>query len=74
MMTIKVLESVSGIFLAQVDVPIRMWHMIKITNIGFSEHHQMQVPITENQVGLMGMMSQTAEQVEMDYPEAPDSK
>ena len=38
----------------------------------FNEHHMTQVPITENQLGTMGMMSQVAEHVGMDYPEVPD--
>ena len=38
-----------------------------------SEHHQMQVSITFNQLGTMGMMSQVAEHV-MDYLELPDSR
>ena len=47
MMTIYVLESVSGILMAQMDLPIQLWHMIEIMRRGFSEHHQMQVPITQ---------------------------
>ena len=34
----------------------------------------MQVPITDNQLGTMEMVSQIAEQVGMDYPEVPDSR
>ena len=51
MMTIKVLESVSGIFLfAQKDVQIQVGHMHEIMRGEFSEHHQVEVPIIENQL------------------------
>ena len=73
-MTIKVRDSVSGIFLAQMDVPIQVWHMIEIMRNNFNEQHMYQAPITENQLGTMRMMSQIAEQVGMDYPEVPDSR
>ena len=46
MMTIKVLESVSGIFLAQMDVPNQVWRMIEIT----IEHHSELLCNNENDV------------------------
>ena len=72
--TIKVLESSFGIILAQTDVPTQVWHMIEIMRSDFCEHHQMQVFISPNQFGTMGMMSQIAEQVGTDYPEILESK
>ena len=42
-MTMKMLESVSRSFLAQMDVPIQVWHMVEIMRRDFSEQHQMQV-------------------------------
>ena len=48
--------------------------MVEIMRRDVREHHQMQVPITFNQLGTMGMMSQVAEHVGMEYPEVPDSR
>ena len=45
---IQVRETVSGVFLARVDIPIQVWHMMEMMRRDFSEHHMMQVPITEN--------------------------
>ena len=39
----------------------------------FSEHHMMQVPITENQLGTMQMMEDVSEHVGMNNPEIPGS-
>ena len=47
--------------------------MIAIMRRDFSEHHQMQVAINENKLGTLGMMSQNAEQIGIDYPESPHS-
>ena len=43
--------------------------MIEIIKRDFSEHHQLQVPITKNKLETMGMMSKIPELVGMDYPE-----
>ena len=51
------------------DVSIQLWYMIEIMKRDFSGHHQLQVPITKNKLGMMGMMSKIPEQVGMDYPE-----
>ena len=69
---IQVRETVSGIFLARMDIAIQVWHMVEVMRKDFNEHHMTQVPITENQLGTMGMMSQVAEHVGIDYPEVPD--
>ena len=45
---IQVRETVSGVFLARVDIPIQVWHMMEMMRRDFREHHMMQVPITEN--------------------------
>ena len=71
MVTMKELKSLSGIFVVQKDVPIQVWHMIAIMRRDFSEHHQMQVPINENKLATLRMMSQNAEKFGMDYPEFP---
>ena len=71
-MEIKVLKSIAGIFLAQKNVSIQVCHIIEIMRRDFSEHHQMQVPITESPLETMTKMSQIAEQVCLDYPEIPD--
>ena len=56
-------------FLAQMDVPIQVWHIIEIMRRDFSEHRQIHVPITENQVGTVGMIFYIAQQIEMNYPD-----
>ena len=40
----------------------------------FNEHHMMQVPITENQLGTMQTMEEVSDHVGMNYPEIPDSR
>ena len=45
---IQVRETVSGVFLARMDVPIHVWHMVEVMRREFNEHHMTQVPITEN--------------------------
>ena len=48
--------------------------MIETMRREFRENHQMQVPINENQLGTIVLMSQIAEKVGMDYSEVADSK
>ena len=74
MLTIKVLESVSGFFLVQLDVPIQVWHMIEIMRRDFSERHRMQAPITENQLQTTLKITQIAEQIGIDCFDFPDSR
>ena len=70
-----VIESVSGILLAQMDVPIRVWHIVEIMRRDFSEHHHMQFSITQNQFGgTIEIMSKTTEEAGLDYTEVPDSR
>ena len=71
---IQVRETVSGVFLARMDIPIQVWHMVKVMRKDFNEHHMMQVPITENQLGTMQMMGEVSDHVGMNYPEIPDSR
>ena len=71
---IQVREKVSGVFLARLDIPIQVWHMVEVMRRDFNEHHMMQVPITENQLGTMQMMEEVSEHVGMNYPEIPDSR
>ena len=71
---IQVRETVSGVFLARMDIPIQVWHMVEVMRRDFNEHHMMQVPITENQLGTMQMMEEVSEHVGMNYPEIPDSR
>ena len=58
--------------MALVDVTIQVWHMIEITRRDFSDHHQIQAPITKNQLETIGMMSHFTEQLGMDYFEVFD--
>ena len=71
---IQVREKVSGVFLARMDIPIQVWHMVEVMRRDFNEHHMMQVPITENQLGTMQMMGEVSDRVGMSYPEIPDSR
>ena len=69
---IQVRETVSGVFLAQMDIPIQLRHMVEVMRRDFNEHHMMQVPITENQLGTMQMMEEVSDHVGMNYLELPD--
>ena len=71
---IQVRETVSGVFLLRMGIPIQAWHMVQVTQKDFNEHHMMQVPMTENQVGEMQLTEEVAEHVRMSYPEPPDSR
>ena len=64
-------ETVSGVFLARLDIPIQVWHMVEAMRRDFNEHHLMQAPITENQLGTMQMMEEVSEHVGMNYFEIP---
>ena len=48
--------------------------MVEVMRMDFSEHHMMQIPNTENQLGTMQMMEELYEHVGMNYPEIPDSR
>ena len=71
---IQVQETVSGVFLLGMGIPIQVWHMVEVTQTDFNEHHKMQVPMTENQLGEMQMTEEVAEHVGMNYPDTPDSR
>ena len=66
---IQVRERVSGVFLARMDIPMQVWHMVEVMRRDFNEHHMAQVPMTENQLGKVQMMEEVAEPVGMNYPE-----
>ena len=63
----------TGVFLERMDIPIQVWHM-EVMRKDFNEHHTMQVPMTENQLGEMQMMEQVAEHVRMNYPDTSGSR
>ena len=71
---IQVRETVCGVFLARMDNPIQVWHMVEVMRRDFNEHHITQVPPTENQIGEMQMMDGVADHVGMNYHETPDSR
>ena len=71
---IQVRETVCGIFLARTDIPIQVWHMVEVMRRDFNEHHIIQVPPTENQLGEMQMIEEVAEHVGMKGPETPGSR
>ena len=55
---IQVRETVSGVFLTRMDIPIQVWPMVEVIQRDFNEHHMMQVPITENHFGTMQMVEE----------------
>ena len=71
---IQVRETVRGVFLARMNIPIQVWHMVEVLRSDFNEHHMTQVPITENQFGTMQKMEEVSEHVGTNYPETPDSR
>ena len=71
---IQVRETVSGFFLARMDIPIQVWHMVEMMRRDFSEHHMTQVLMTENQLEEMQMMGEVSDHVGMNYPKIPDSR
>ena len=71
---IQVRETVCGVFLAPMDIPIQVWHMVEVMRRDFNEHHTTQVLPTENQLGEMQIMEEVAEHVGMNNPETPDSR
>ena len=71
---IKVRETVTGVFLARMDILIQVWHMVEMMRRDFNKHHMTQVPMIENQLGEMKMMEELAEHVGKNYPEIPDSR
>ena len=69
---IQVRETVSGVFVAQMDISIQVWHMVEVMPSDFDEHH---IPNTKNQLGTMQMMEEVSQQhVGMNYPDTPDSR
>ena len=48
---IQVRETVCGVFLARMDIPIQVWQMVEVMRRDFNDHHITQVPRTENQLG-----------------------
>ena len=71
---IQVRETVSGVFLARMDIPIQVWHIVEVMRRDFNEHHMTQVPMTENQLEEMQMMEEVSDHVGMNYPKIPDSR
>ena len=71
---IQVRETVSGVFLARMDIPIQIWLMVEVMRRDLKEHHMMQVPITENQFGTLQMMEEVSDHVGKNYPEINDSR
>ena len=71
---IQVRETVRGVFLERMDIPIQVWLMVEVMRRDFNEHHITRVPPTENQLGEMQMMEEVAEHVGMNYPKFPDSR
>ena len=67
-------ETVSGVFLTQMDIPIQVWHMVEVMRRDFNDYHMTQVPMTKNQLEEMQMMEEVSDHVGMNYPEIPDSR
>ena len=47
---VQVQATVSGLFLAGMDIPIQVWDIVEILRRDFNEHHMMQVNIKENKI------------------------
>ena len=71
---IQVRETVSGVFLARMHVPIQVWHMVEKMRRDFLEHHMTQVPMTENQLEEMQMMEEVSEHVGTNYRDTAGSR
>ena len=71
---IQVRETVSGVFLARMDIPIHVWHTVEVMRRDFNEQHMTQVPMKKNQLEEMQMMEKVSDHVGMNYPEIPDSR
>ena len=71
---IQVQETVWGVFFAQMDIPIQIWHMVEEKRRNFNERHMMQEPITEKQLGSMQMIEEVSEHVGMNYLKILDSR
>ena len=71
---IQVRETVCGVFLARMDIPIQFCHMVELMRGDFNEHNLTPVPMKENQLGEMQMMEEVAEHLGINYPETPDSR
>ena len=54
-------ETISGVFLARMDILIQLWHMVEVMQRDFNEPCKMKVPITENQLGTMQMMEEVTQ-------------
>ena len=67
-------ETVCGVFLAQMNISIQVWHMVEVMRRNLNEPHIAQVPMTENQFGEMQKMEEVAEHVGMNYSETPNSR
>ena len=44
-------ETVSAKILARVDIPIQVCHVLEVMRRDFNQHHRIQLPIAENQLG-----------------------
>ena len=71
---IRMRKVVSGVFLARMNIPIQVWHMVEVMRRNFNEHHMTQVPMTENQLEELQVMEEVSDHVGMNYPEIPDSR
>ena len=70
----QVRETVSGVFLARMDIPTHVWHMVEVMRKEFNEHELMHVPLTEKQLATMQIMEEVTEHVGMNYTEILDSR
>ena len=58
---IQVPETVSGFFLARMDIPISVWHNVEVMRRNFNEHLLTQLPLTKDQLGELQMIEELAE-------------
>ena len=55
------------------EIPIQICHVLEVMRRDFNQHHMIQLPITENQLGTTKNMEEASEHVGLNYPETPDS-
>ena len=53
---VQVRETVSGVFLARMVIPIQVWHMMVVMRKDFNDYHMTQVRTTNNQLETKQMM------------------
>ena len=70
---IQVRETVSGVFLTRMDIPIQAWHMVEVMRRDFNDNHMSQVLMTEP-TWRNAIDGEVFDQMVNMYSEIPDSR